>query len=141
MYDNKISQFYYKNNRLQQIRGFCNTITYGSLLKAGKAMNLTQSSISLQIKTLERDLKTTLIKRDKKNTKKFELTEDGKILYEMGRRIVKDSDELFNRFLLKSSNNILKIAGHHSVFSIIIPQTLKYLKTHNPQIFNCNFLI
>jgi DNA-binding transcriptional LysR family regulator len=137
MDDNKISQFYYKNNRLQQIRGFCNTVTYGSLLKAGKAMNLTQSSISLQIKTLERDLKTTLIKRDKKNTKKFELTEEGKILYEMGRRIVKDSDELFNRFLLKSSNyhdNILKIAGHHSVFSIIIPQTLKYLKTHNPDL-------
>ncbi len=73
MNQQKLSQFYYKNNRLQQIRGFCNTVTYGSLAKAAKILNLTQSSISLQIKTLERDLNTSLIKRNKKNTKRFEL--------------------------------------------------------------------
>ena len=67
----KISQFYYKNNRLQQIRGFCNTVTYESLIKASKVMNLSTSSISLQIKTLERDLNTKLLKRNTKNTKKF----------------------------------------------------------------------
>lgn len=133
----KISQFYYKNNRLQQIRGFCNTVTYGSLSKAAKVMNLTQSSISLQIKTLERDLGANLLNRSKKNTKRFELTEDGKILYEMGLQIVNDSDELCDKFLLKSSNHhngILKIAGHHSVFSILIPQALKSVKVDNPDL-------
>ena len=133
----KISQFYYKNNRLQQIRGFCNTVTYESLIKASTVMNLSVSSISLQIKTLERDLNTKLLKRNTKNTKKFELTEDGKILYEMGLRIVNDSEELCNKFLLRSSdyhNNILKIAGHHSVFSIIIPKVLKNLKINNPNL-------
>ncbi len=133
----KISQFYYKNNRLQQIRGFCNTVTYGSISKAANIMNLTQSSISLQIKTLERDLGTNLLKRSKKNTKKFELTEDGKILYEMGLQIVNDSDELCDKFLLRSSkhhNSVLKIAGHHSVFSILIPKALKTVKNHNPDL-------
>jgi DNA-binding transcriptional LysR family regulator len=133
----KISQFYYKNNRLQQIRGFCNTVTYGSLSKAAKVMNLTQSSISLQIKTLERDLGANLLNRSKKNTKRFELTEDGKILYEMGLQIVNDSDELCDKFLLKSSNHhnsILKIAGHHSVFSILVPQALKNIKVDNPDL-------
>ncbi len=137
MNNQKISQFYYKNNRLQQIRGFCNTVNYGSLSKAAKVMNLTQSSISLQIKTLERDLSTNLLKRNKKNTKRFELTEDGKILYEMGLQIVKDSDEICEKFLLKSSkyhNNVLKIAGHHSVFSILIPQALKNIKINNPDL-------
>ncbi len=132
-----ISQFYYKNNRLQQIRGFCNTVTYGSLSKAARIMNLSQSSISLQIKTLERDLSTNLIKRSKKNTKRFELTDDGKILYEMGLQIVNDSDELCDKFLLKSSkhhNSVLKIAGHHSVFSILIPQALKSVKVENPDL-------
>lgn len=133
----KISQFYYKNNRLQQIRGFCNTVTYGSLSKAAKIMNLTQSSVSLQIKTLERDLGTNLLNRSKKNAKRFELTEDGKILYEMGLQIVNDSDELCDKFLLKSSNHhnsILKVAGHHSVFSILIPQSLKIIKADNPDL-------
>jgi DNA-binding transcriptional LysR family regulator len=133
----KIPQFYYKNNRLQQIRGFCNTVTYGSLSKAAKIMNLTQSSISLQIKTLERDLGTSLIKRSKKNTKRFELTEDGKILYEMGLEVVNGADELCDKFLLKSSrhhNGVLRIAGHHSVFSILIPEALRKAKDLYPDL-------
>lgn len=130
----KIPQFYYKNNRLQQIRGFCNTVTYGSLSKAANIMHLGQSSISLQIKTLERDLETKLLKRSKKNTKSFELTEDGKIFYEMALQIVSGADEICDKFLLKSTkyhDNFLKIAGHHSVFSILIPKALKLIKNSN----------
>ncbi|NBV06268.1 MAG: LysR family transcriptional regulator [Proteobacteria bacterium] len=132
-----ISQFYYKNNRLQQIRGFCNTVTYGSLSKAAKIMNLSQSSISLQIKTLERDLNTILLKRSKKNGKRFELTEDGKILYEMGMEVVNGADGLCDKFLLRSTkhhNSVLKIAGHHSVFSILIPKALKKIKNSTPDL-------
>ena len=133
----QIPQFYYKNNRLQQIRGFCNTVTYGSLAKASKVMNLGQSSVSLQIKTLERDLKTTLIKRGKKNGKKFELTEDGKIFYEMSFPILSGADDICDRFLIKSSkhhDSFLKIAGHHSVFSILLPQAIKKIKNSNPEL-------
>ncbi|MBL6665260.1 MAG: LysR family transcriptional regulator [Rickettsiales bacterium] len=133
----KIPQFYYKNNRLQQIRGFCNTVTYGSLAKAAKIMHLSQSSISLQIKTLERDLKTKLLKRSKKNAKRFELTADGKIFYEMALQIVNGADEICDKFLLKSTkyhDNFLKIAGHHSVFSILIPEALRVIKDSNPEL-------
>ena len=133
----KIPQFYYKNNRLQQIRGFCNTVTYGSLSKAANIMNLSPSSISLQIKTLERDLNTKLLKRNKKNTKKFDLSEDGKIFYEMALNVVNGADEICDKFLLKSAryhDTFLKIAGHHSVFSILIPQALKKVKISNPEL-------
>jgi DNA-binding transcriptional LysR family regulator len=133
----KIPQFYYKNNRLQQIRGFCNTVTYGSLAKAAKIMNLSQASVSLQIKTLERDLGTILINRSKKNAKRFELTDDGKILYEMGLDVVNGADELCDKFLLKSAkhhNSVLRIAGHHSVFSILIPRALKNTKDQHPEL-------
>jgi DNA-binding transcriptional LysR family regulator len=135
--DSKIPQFYYKNNRLQQIRGFCNTVTYGSLSKAANIMNLSQSSVSLQITTLERDLNTKLLSRNKRNSKKFELTEDGKIFYKMALQIVNESDEICDKFLLKSAkhhDNFLKIAGHHSVFSILIPDALKKIKNSNPQL-------
>jgi DNA-binding transcriptional LysR family regulator len=133
----KIPQFYYKNNRLQQIRGFCNAVTYGSLAKAAKIMNLSPASISLQIKTLERDLGTTLLNRSKKNAKRFELTEDGKILYEMGIDVVNGADGLCDKFLLRSAkhhNSVLRIAGHHSVFSILIPKALKNTKNQNPEL-------
>ena len=133
----KIPQFYYKNNRLQQIRGFCNTITHGSLAKAAQVMNLSQSSISLQIKTLERDLDTKLLRRSKKNAKRFELTEDGKNFYEMAFPVLSGADDLCDRFLFKSikhHDSVLKIAGHHSVFSILIPKAIKQIKNSNPQL-------
>jgi len=132
-----ISQFYYKNNRLQQIRGFCNTVSCGSVSKAAKIMNLSQSSITLQIQTLERDLKTKLLKRDKKNSKKFELTADGKIFYEMALPILEETDGICKKFFLKSEknyNNFLKIAGHHSVFSMLIPNALGNIKKSNPEL-------
>jgi len=130
----KLPQFYYKNNLLQQIRGFCNTVAYGSLSKAAIVMNLSQSSISLQIKTLERDLETKLLKRYKKNAKKFELTDDGKMFYEMAYPILSGADCLRDQFLLRSTNHnngFLKIAGHHSVFSTIIPKSIQKIKNEN----------
>lgn len=48
--------FYYKNNRSQQLRGFYHTAILGHVTKSATLMNLTQPSISLQIKSLERDL-------------------------------------------------------------------------------------
>lgn len=105
--------------------------------KAAKAMNLSQSSISLQIKTLERDLKKSLLIRNKKNSKKFELTEDGKIFYEMALPILNSTDDLCERFFLKSAKHhdgFLKIAGHHSVFSILIPKAIQKIKTSHPDL-------
>ncbi len=60
-------QFNYKNNRFQQLKGFCNTIKTGSVSQAAKSMSLSQAAISLQIKSLERDLKLPLFERHKKN--------------------------------------------------------------------------
>jgi DNA-binding transcriptional LysR family regulator len=100
-------------------------------------MSLSQSSVSLQINTLERDLKTKLLKRNKKNSKKFELSADGKIFYEMAFPLLSETDGICDKFLLKSQkyhNNFLKIAGHHSVFSILIPDALKNIKNSNPDL-------
>lgn len=135
--DSKIPQFYYKNNRLQQIRGFCNTVMCGSMTKAGEIMGLTQSTISLQIKTLERDLKKKLLLRDKKNSKRFSLTEDGKIFYDMSLPILNAADGICEKFFLKSAKHhesFINIAGHHSVFSLIIPEALQEIKNSNPDL-------
>lgn len=135
--DSKVPQFYYKNNRLQQIRGFCNAVMCGSMTKAGESMGLTQSTVSLQIRTLERDLKKKLLHRSKTSSKRFSLTEDGKIFYEMAISVLNAADGICEKFFFQSSkyhNSVLKIAGHHSVFSILIPQALKSVKVDNPDL-------
>ncbi|HVT29672.1 MAG TPA: LysR family transcriptional regulator, partial [Lacipirellulaceae bacterium] len=44
----------YKQNRLQQLRGFCYAARAKSISKAAEKMALSQPSVSLQIKALER---------------------------------------------------------------------------------------
>ena len=46
----------YKQNRLQQLRGFCHAARAKSISKAAHQMLLSQPSVSLQIKALEREL-------------------------------------------------------------------------------------
>lgn len=133
-FHSKLSQVYYKANRLQQIRGFCNVVIYEGITEAAKVMNLTKSTVSLQIRSLERDLKKTLVKRSRKNSKKFELTEDGKIFFELALPVLNNVDSLCDRFFLSSSrysDSFLRIAGHHSVFSIFLPKALKKIKDEN----------
>jgi DNA-binding transcriptional LysR family regulator len=125
-------QVYYKNNRLQQIRGFCNSVMHGSITKAAEAMGLTQSTISLQIQSLERDLKSELFKRNKSSIKRIELTEAGRKFYGISLPILIATDDLYNQFFPTNHNTILKVAGHHSVFSIILPRALKTFKKQYP---------
>jgi DNA-binding transcriptional LysR family regulator len=137
-YSPKLKQIYYRNNRLQQIRGFCNVVIYGSITEAAKVMGLSQSAITLQVQSLERDLKTKLFHRGKKDhLKKIELTREGKMFYESASPVVNAADDLHNQFFLNNTeyhNNLLRIAGHHSIFSILLPSSLKKLKEINPKL-------
>ena len=68
---------YYKQNRLQQLRGFCHAARTGSISRAAREMSLTQPSVSLQIQALEREFGTSLFER---NGPKIRLTPDGELL-------------------------------------------------------------
>ena len=55
-------RFYYKKNRLQQIRGFCATVQCNcSIRKASTILGIEHGAVSLQIKSLEKDLNTKII--------------------------------------------------------------------------------
>ena len=71
-------QFYYKKNRIQQLKGFYYTAKLGSPSKAAKHMCLGQSTVTMQVQSLERDLNTKLFVKARGN---FELTNDGHLLY------------------------------------------------------------
>lgn len=125
-------QFYYKRNRFQQLRGFCYTVQTGSMSKAGEKIGLSQSAITLQIQSLERDLGISLFKR--KNTK-LELTEDGRELYDYCISYIHETDSLFenfSKFLGEKQSNIVKIASNHVGISYILPKYIKNFKDSHP---------
>ena len=73
-----LKQFYYKRNRIQQLKGFYYTVQTKSISKAAKKMGLTQAAVTLQIQSLERDLGVQLFIREKQ---KITLTAAAKTLY------------------------------------------------------------
>ena len=53
---------YYKQNRLQQLRGFCYAVQTGSISKAAEKLYLRQPSVSLQIQALEREMRRKAVR-------------------------------------------------------------------------------
>ena len=62
---------------LSQIRAFLAVAKEGSFTKASKLLNLSQPSISLKVKALEKDLGATLIIREQNN---LHLSQEGLFL-------------------------------------------------------------
>lgn len=85
----------YKQNRLQQLRGFYYTAREGSISKAAEKLYLSQPTISLQIQALERDLHTRLFER---RGPRIELTPDGHLLLELARPLVEGIESLDEDF-------------------------------------------
>lgn len=125
-------QFYYKQNRLQQLRGFYYVVQNGSnISKAASIMGLTQSAVTLQIQSLERDLNIALFERC---GKKMIITDAGKMLYECAVPYVHGVDDMFSSFLNindQKKNITITLAANHAVISYILPKYIKKFKDHN----------
>ena len=101
------NEFHYKKNRLQQIKGFYYTALLGSVSKASKIMEVNQSTVTLQIQSLERDMGITLLNR---SSKPLTLTYEGKQFYEIAGPLMKNFESIVENFLShKSSINSRKI--------------------------------
>lgn len=124
------NKFYYKNNRLQQLRGFYNVARLGSVSKAGEKMGLVQSAISLQIKYLQDDLGVKLF--ENKNGK-IHLTETGVKFYKKVFPIVEQTDNLFKEFWKgyeAENESKVSLAMHHAVASAMFPKHIgKFLES------------
>src|SRR5713226_132885 len=93
--------FRYKQNRLQQLKGFCAVVETRSVSKAAERLRLTQRTVSLQVHSLERDLRTTLFER---RGPKIELTFEGGLLYELARPLVEGLTALDENFESRRNN-------------------------------------
>lgn len=79
---------------LRQLKSLCLIARYGTVKEAAERSFLTSSAVSLQIKTLERELGVQLFKHP---GKKLVLTPKGEALYGDARRILESVREAFER--------------------------------------------
>ena len=89
---------------LSQVKAFLAVAEQRSFTKAAQSLHLSQPSISLKVKALEKHLHTQLIKRDQN---KVYLSEDGEYACEKFQAIIKDLESLEDHFIIDSTNTIL----------------------------------
>ena len=94
-------RFYYKQNRLKQLRAFCHAVRTQSISKAAERMHLSQPSVSLQIKALEQEMGTVLFER---RGPRIALTPEGRALYELASPLVEGIDNLPDAFAERCGN-------------------------------------
>jgi LysR family cys regulon transcriptional activator len=126
--------FRYKQNRLQQLRGFCAVVELNSVSKAAARLNLTQPTVSLQVQALERELRATLFER---RGPKLELTPEGEVLFELARPLVEGFSGLDRDFEARRNNverGHLSIAAGESTIQYVLPSTVQKFAAKHPGI-------
>src|SRR5215471_21847056 len=126
--------FRYKENRFQQLRGFCAVVELRSVSKAAARLHLTQPTVSLQVQALERELRATLFER---RGPKIEVTSEGELLYELARPLVEGLSGLDGDFEARRNNverGRLSIAAGGSTIHYVLPSTVQKFAAAHPGI-------
>jgi DNA-binding transcriptional LysR family regulator len=118
---------------IRQLKLFCRIVERRSFSLAAEDMHITQPAASLQIRSLERELKTRLLDR---STRDIIATDSGEILYRRARSML----ELNERARTEIGNLGELIGGKISVGSStgpgehILPELMARFKEHNPAV-------
>ena len=126
--------FRYKQNRFQQLRGFCAAVELRSVSKAAVRLHLTQPTVSLQVQGLERELNALLFER---RGPKIELTPEGELLYELARPLVEGLSGLDGDFEARRNNverGRLSIAAGESTIQYVLPTIVQKFAASHPGI-------
>ena len=118
---------------LWQLKIFCKVIELKSFSKAGKAVNITQPTISAHIKDIESAFGCQLIDRLPKEAIP---TKAGEILFHYARRIIALNDEAktaISQFLGNIKGN-LKVGGSTIPGTYILPKLIGEFKLKYPEI-------
>lgn len=127
--DNTFYNFYYKKDRLNQLRGFCSTYQCNySASQAAKKLNIEAATVCKQINALERELGIKLFDRTKNN--RYVPTKDGIAFYNEAIKVIQSTDSLYQNFSKDREDdrkNKLKIAGNYAFLSGKLPKYIKKL--------------
>jgi DNA-binding transcriptional LysR family regulator len=128
------SRYYYKGNRLKQIRAFVATVKLGTLSRAAESLYLSQPSISLQLQALERELGVELLQRSRR---RINLTDAGEALYALARPLIEGWENLDRDFQTKIKGlqaGKLTIAAGSSTIQYLLPEWVRRYRERFPAV-------
>ena len=110
--------------QIESLKVFCDLAETESFTKAAQINEVTQSAVSQQISSLERQFKSLLIERSKK---RFRLTREGQVLYEYSKQIIQNYDSLHNRLqeIKDIISGTIRVATIYSIGLHDLPPYLK----------------
>jgi len=116
---------------LRELETFVAIADYGTFAAAGEAIGLTQSAISLQIKSFENTLDTELFDRSKRPPV---MNARGLKLLKRAREIINQCQGLKDDVLETPLGGLLRIGVIPTVMSGVLPQTLLQLRNTHPHL-------
>ncbi len=126
-------RFYYKGNRLKQLRAFCAVAKLGSIARGAESLFLSQPSVSLQLAALQKELGTPLVERV---GRRVQLTREGLMLYELARPVLEGLDALEREFRAKLAGGAvreLNIAAGSSTIQYLLPPLVQEYRQRFPE--------
>jgi DNA-binding transcriptional LysR family regulator len=115
--------------QIESLKVFCDLAETESFTKAAQINGVTQSAVSQQISSLERQFKSLLIERSKK---KFRLTREGQVLYDYSKQIIQTYDGLHSKLqeIKDIISGTIRVATIYSIGLHDLPPYLKkFLKS------------
>src|SRR5215217_6224128 len=110
--------------QIESLKVFCDLAETESFTKAAQVNSVTQSAVSQQISSLERQFKSLLIERSKK---KFRLTREGQLLYDFSKQIIGTYDALHSKLqeIKDIISGTIRVATIYSIGLHDLPPYLK----------------
>ena len=127
-------RFYYKGNRIKQLRAFCAVARLGAISRAADSLFLSQPSVSLQLSALEKELGVALLDRV---GRRVQLTREGLMLYELARPMLEQFDGLERDFRAKVTgldHRELNIAAGASTIQYLLPGLVQSYREQHPEV-------
>jgi LysR family transcriptional regulator, transcriptional activator of the cysJI operon len=116
--------------QIESLKVFCDLAETESFTKAAQINQVTQSAVSQQISSLEKQFKSLLIERSKK---KFRLTREGQVLYEYSKQIIQTYDSLHCKLqeIKDIISGTIRVATIYSIgLHDLPPYIKKFLKSY-----------
>jgi DNA-binding transcriptional LysR family regulator len=128
------ARFYYKGNRIKQLRAFCYAVKFGTVARAAEALFLSPSSVSLQLSALEKELGARLLERTRP---RLALTSEGQTLYDLARPLVEGIEGLDQQFRAQRQGmdqGAVNIAAGASTIQYLLPVLVRDFRERFPDV-------
>lgn len=116
---------------LDLLRTFVAIVDNGSFTRAARRMELTQSTVSLQVKRLEEGLGQRLFDRD---CRELQLTPEGEVLLTYARQMLKLGSEVLSRIVEPDVRGIVRLGTPEDFATVHLSDILARFARAHPQV-------